>query len=144
MQVKLQDIPGLSDEFQTAHRIKSISLGGVDRTRVALCRWQRDYKTDWKKIMKAIRYVGTTERKKICNQAYVKKCDNPKYGDIYEFRANRCKLRLFFFYDPTDETIVICTNDFIKNDSRRGKSGGQDAAFALCAEMKKIYIRKKQ
>jgi len=141
MRIELQDIPGLSDEHQTEHRIKSLSLNGADRARTALLNWKKDYGADWKKLIKAICYVGTNERKNLKNPAYVKKCDNPKHGDVYELRANRCKLRLFFFYDPTDEAVVICTNDFVKNDSRRGKSGGQDAAFGLCAEMKNIYER---
>lgn len=142
MRIELQDIPRLSEQHQTVHRIKTLSIDGVDRARAALSRWQKDYGADWKKLMRAIRYVGTTERKNIKNQDYVKKCDNPKHGDVYEFRANHCKLRLFFFYDPKDETIVVCTNDFLKNDSKRGKTGGQDAAFALCAEMKKMYERR--
>lgn len=89
--------------------------------------------------MKALQYVGTTERKFITNQKYVKKCDNPDYGDVYEFRADKGKPRLFFFYDSANAQIVICTNAHIKSDAARGKSGGQDSAFRLCAEMKEIY-----
>jgi hypothetical protein len=138
MQIELQDIPGLADEFQTVHRIKTLSLNGRDVANTALVKWKRDCFGDYKKLMKAIRYVGTNERKHITNPKYVKKCDNPAYGDVYEFRADKGKPRLFFFYNP-DATIVICTNSYEKDDSRKGMTGGQDAAFRLCAEMKRIY-----
>jgi hypothetical protein len=139
MRIELQDIPGLTDEFQTVHRIRSLSLNGKNAARVALLKWKRDCPADWKKLMKAIRYVGTNERRQITNPKYVKKCDNPAYGDVYEFRADKGKPRLFFFYNPYDATVVVCTNDHEKDDSRKGKTGGQDAAFRLCADMKRIY-----
>lgn len=143
MRVELQDIPGLDDEFQIVHRIKSLALNGKNAVNAALLRWERNCPADRKKLMRAIRYVGTTERKCITNHKYVKKCDNPAYGDVYEFRADKGKPRLFFFYDPFDATIVICTNDHEKDDSRKGKTGGQDTAFRLCADMKRIYERSK-
>lgn len=141
MRLGLHDIPGLSDENQTVHRIKTLSVNEKDRAREALGRWRKASNADWKKLMRSIRYVGTTRREEIRNTKYVKKCDNPKYQDVYEFRAQKGKPRLFFFYDQSDDTVVICTNDYEKDDSRRGKRGGQDAAFGLCFEMKKLYER---
>jgi len=141
MQVELRDIPDLGKEFQTVHRIQSLEVNGKNLALAALLQWKRECPADWKKLMKAVRYVGTTERRNIANPRYVKKCDNPAYGDVYEARADKGKPRLFFFYDENDETIVICTNAYEKDDSRRGKSGGQDAAFKLSAQMKEIYER---
>ncbi len=141
MRIELLDIPSLPDEFQTVHTVKALAVEGKCLAIAALLQWKRECPAAWKKLMKAVRYVGTTERRNIVNPKYVKKCDNPVYGDVYEARADKGKPRLFFFYDENDETIVICTNAYEKDDSRRGKSGGQDAAFKLCAQMKEIYER---
>lgn len=123
------------------HRVKALELEGKSPALEALLKWKRNCPADWKKLMKAIRYVGTNERRNIINPKYVKKCDNPDYGDVYEARADKRKPRIFFFYDANDETVVICTNAYEKDDSQRGKTGGQDAAFELCGKMKAVYER---
>lgn len=142
--IELQDIPKLEDEHQAVHRIKALSIDGRNPALDALLRWKRDCLADFKKIMRAIKYVGTHERKDIHNPNYVKKCDNPDYEDVFEFRAHKGKARLFFFFSPLNQAVVICTNEHEKDDALRGKSSGQDAAFKRCDEMKKLYIRSMQ
>ena len=144
MRIELQDIPGLSEDAQTVHKIMSMSVNGKNLARSALSTWKKNCPADWKKLLKAIRFVGTHERKEIQNCKYVEKCDNPKLGDVYEFRAHKGKPRLFFFFNPFDDSVVICTNSYKKDDSQRGKTAGQDAAFARCAEMKNLYVRSRK
>ncbi len=138
MTLKLTNIPDLSEENQTVHQIKALAFGDKNPVEVALLKWKRDCPNDFKKIMKAIRYAGEHKKNSLLNTNYVKRCDNPKYGEVYEFRNNRCPLRLMFFFDEKN-TMIICTNPFKKNDAQRNKSGGQDTAFKLCADIRNLY-----
>jgi len=77
-------------------------------------------------------------RETYCDENKIKKNSNPKYGDVYEMRADKGHARLMFFYDIEEESIIICTNHFWK-----GK-GLQDTAFKKCAEFKELYLATKE
>ena len=138
MSFKLENILGLSEEDQSVHKIKTLAFNGRNAVKVALLKWKRDCPVDFKKIMKAIHYAGKHEKKYLINTNYVERCDHSKYGEIYEFRNNKCPLRLMFFFDAND-TLIICTNDYRKSDAKRTKSGGQDTAFKRCAQIRDLY-----
>ena len=139
MVFKLENIPGLSDEEQCAHKIRALSLNGRNPVSAALLKWKRDCPADFKKIMRGIRFAVEHEKDELLGTNYVERCDNAEYGELYEFRNNRCPLRLMFFFDENDQTLIVCTNDYQKSDAQRTKSGGQDTAFSKCAQLRDLY-----
>jgi hypothetical protein len=138
MSFELENIPGLSEEEQSVHAIKALAVNGRNAVNSALLRWKKDCPADFKKLMTAIRFAGNNEKDKLLNTNYVTRNKNKNHGDVYELRNNRCPLRLMFFFDA-DDALIICTNDFQKNDAHPSKSGGQDTAFARCAQIRDLY-----
>lgn len=132
MATELLEIPGLRAEEQTRWQVRALAFDGKSAALVALSQWQKNELSDYKKIMKVMRYVGGMHR--VPDQKKVKRSENPDHGEVYEMRADKGHARLMFFYSERDDTAVaVCTNDYWK-----GK-GSQDAAFALCARLKQIY-----
>ena len=141
MSFRLENIPGLSEEEQTVHQIRALAFGGRNPAKKALLEWQKNCPNEWKKLMRGIRFAGAHARNELLETNYAERCDNAEYGEIYEFRNNRCPLRLMFFFDRDDQTLIVCTNDYQKSDAQRTKSGGQDTAFEKCAKIRDAYYQ---
>lgn len=132
MKLELLTIPGLSNQNQSACRLRALSVNGTSLALAALEEWERHENADYRKIIKVLRIVGQVGR--LRDEKKVKKCSNPDYGDVYEIRADKGKARLMFFYDESDGLMVICTNSFWKG------SGHQDTAFKQCAQFRALYL----
>lgn len=138
----LVDIPGLTDEEQSCWKIKALAVIGEERKArsavlEALVDWQKRHKQDWKRIVRSIKYVAGNEHH--LDKTKVEE-DRKKRGG-YEIRANACKLRLMFFKDTEEDSLVICALPFQKGKGFHDKD--QDAAFKRCADLKNIYMNNK-
>jgi len=132
MNFELVDIPGFIQPASSTWKIKALQINGISPTLVALDQWQKNHAKDYKQIINVMKQVAVNFR--VTNPKQVKKTSNPKkYGNIYEMRAHTNNARLFFFYDPTNENIVVCANAYTK-----GK-GNQDSAFQECSTLKSYY-----
>jgi hypothetical protein len=135
MNVELAVIPGFDIRNETEWKVRALVLDGKDPVRAALVRWSKTSPKDFTAIMKVMRLAAQQDR--VRNPKHVKKCANAKYGDVYEMIAYTSAARLMFFYDETDESLIICTNE-------HEKKGDQDAAFAKCAVLRDIYLASKK
>ena len=133
MNVALVDIACIKSEWQTVHRIKALEIEGKSPALDALAYWIRNNQRDFKRLMRSIKLV--CQSKRVLNPKYIKKSDNPKYGNVYEIRADKGLPRLFSFYSQVSDEIVICTHGWNKKSSH----AQQDAEFAKCARFKAIY-----
>jgi hypothetical protein len=131
MQVELVEIAAVPDSPSARWKVRALSINGVSPALTALDAWGAREKSDFKKIIKSLRFAAQMHR--VPNENYVKKCANPKYGDVYEARAPKGLARLMFFYCNSEECVIVCTNEFWKSHH------GQDQAFAECAKFKALF-----
>lgn len=131
MRVELLEIPEFSLPSNAIWEVRLLAVNGTSPALDALLGWQSRNRADYKRILKAIR-IAAQHNRVTGVRRHVGKCQNPNHSDVYEFIAHTGKARLMFFYDS--RSIIICTNAHMK-----GNSASQDAAFARCAEYRKIY-----
>ncbi len=132
MKIDLVDIPDLQLSPTCKWRIRALSVNGKMPAIEALAEWESIRLADYKRIVKVMKIVS--EKLRVTDQRHVKKTEKTHlYGDVYEMRSHTGKARLMFFYDNRNESVVVCTNPYVK-----GK-GNQDAAFKLCSQLKEIY-----
>lgn len=114
---------------------------------IALDRWRNDpdMKKDYELIIRAIKIAARVER--VQDEKIVKRSDNTRHGEVYEFRAydherrRTGKARLMFFYDDSEEALIICTNSYEKDI---GTAFAQDRMFEMCDRYRKEYERNKR
>ena len=148
MKTELIDIPGLFLGSDAQWKVKALKINGeVSLAIDALDRWRADpkMKRDHKLIIEAIQYAAHVRR--VEDDRVVKISDNMNHGEVYEFRAydfdrqRAGKARLMFFYDESDDALIICTNSYEKDI---GTAFAQDRMFAMCDRFKKEYERNKR
>ena len=147
MKTDLIDIPGLFVGANPRWKVKALFNGEVSLAVNALVRWSNDpdMKKDYERIIDAIQIAAKVER--VRDENIVKVSDNPEHGDVYEFRSydyetrRAGKARLMFFYDESEEALIICTNSYEKDI---GTAFAQDRMFAMCDRFKKEYERNKR
>ena len=132
MKLELVEIPGLEPRYETEWKVRALVIECRDPVRAALVRWMREYPDDFKAIMKVMRLAA--QQKRVQNQKHVKKSANAKHGNVYEMIAYTGVARLMFFYDETENAIIVCTNEYEKS------RGDQDAAFQRCADLRDLYV----
>jgi hypothetical protein len=136
----LLDIPGIGNEGSwQVKALGTVNEAGEVRSAVlkALGDWQKSQREDFKRLFNSLQYVA---EQRIHHDPSKVKEDRRKRG-VYEIRANRCKLRLMFFYDRKAGALVVCTHPFSKGKGFHDKD--QDAAFAKCAQIKELYEESK-
>lgn len=133
MKIGLQDIPQLVTPSPHVWKVKALTLDDRCPVLATLLEWKRSHPKAFKAIMKVM--VLVAQQKRVRNPKHVKKNGNPEHGDVYEMLAYGGVARVMFFYDARRESLIVCTNAFVKGD------GDQDAAFRRCAEMKRLYVR---
>jgi len=114
------------------HRVRAMEVDGRSLAVAALHDVVRHHHDDYRKVMKVLRLVAGCDR--VRNENHVKR--GAKWPDIYEIRGGM--VRLFFFYTPDLEEIVVCTNAYWKTKPGRKE---QDTAFAICARFRDLYLR---
>lgn len=147
MKTELIDIPGLFTGANPRWKVKALFNGEVSLAVDALDRWRTDpkMKKDYERILDAIRIAAQVER--VRDETIVKQSDNPQHGEVYEFRAYDCKTwrtgkaRLMFFYDDSDDALIVCTNSYEKD---KGAALAQDRMFEMCDRFRKAYERNKR
>jgi hypothetical protein len=148
MKAELIDIPGLSLRENTQWKVKALLINGeVSLAIDALDRWSNDpaMKKDYERIIDAIQIAAQVER--VDDENIVKASDNRKHGEVYEFRAydherrRAGKARLMFFYDDSDDALIICTNSYEKD---KGNAFAQDRMFEMCDRYRQEYERNKR
>jgi len=136
---KLVDIPWVEKEWQTAHRIKALSIDGRCEVLDFLSSWETDSYKHFKKIMLSARMISGNHR--IKNKNRVKDCVNHK--GLLELKAPNCKARLFFFYRTIGsiEELVVCTGGYWKSrgDTNRTKKK-QDKAMRRAKERMLAFL----
>jgi len=80
--------------------------------------------------MKVMRLVGQNRR--VRNEKHVRR--DRQCPDVYEMRAGHAKL--FFFYTPDAEEIVVCTHHYWKAKPSQRE---QEKAFEKCRRMRLVY-----
>ena len=148
MKTELIDIPCLSTSNDARWKVKALKINGMHSLAVdALDRWRNDpaMKKDYERILDAIQIAAQVER--VRDENIVKVSDNSKHGEVYEFRAydyerrRAGKARLMFFYDDSEEALIICTNSYEKD---KGTAFAQDRMFEMCDRYRKAYERNKR
>ncbi len=147
MKTDLIDIPGLFVGANPRWKVKAIFNGEVSLAVDALDRWRADpkMKRDYKLIVEAIQYAANVER--VTDERIVKGSENFDHGEVYEFRAFdpdtnwTGRARLMFFYDESDESLIICTNSYDKNI---GNYESQNLMFSMCDRFRQEYERNKR
>lgn len=133
MQPLLLKIPFVEPPIEeTEVHIRVLSIDGKTKVLEDLTKWATSEKADFRKIIHAMRIAAQTKRGGIIQERHVKACSNPKYGGVYEFRADKRHARVMFFYDSPE--LIICTNAFWKSTSKK-----QDAAFKECWDIKSLW-----
>lgn len=147
MRTELIDIPGLFLGDKPLWKVKALKIHGMYSFAIqALEEWSKDpkMKRDYELIIEAIQYAANVKR--VGDERIVKVSDNHEHGEVYEFRAydfDRQRAgcaRLMFFYDESDESLIICTNSYEKD---KGTTFAQDRMFAMCDRYKEEYERNK-
>lgn len=131
MTITLEDIPGLDLPAQALWQVKVLVVDGHDEVLPALLRWKREHHEAFKAIVKVLKI--TAQQHRVHNEKHVRKSTNPAHGDVYEMRAHKKTARMMFFYAEDSDALIICTNPYEKG------RGDQDAAFARCAEFKRLF-----
>ena len=147
MKTDLIDIPGLFVGANPRWKVKALFNGESSLAVNALVRWSNDpdMKKDYERIIDAIQIAAQVER--VRDENIVKISDNPEHGEVYEFRAydyetrRSGKARLMFFYDDSEDALIICTNSYEKD---KGAAFAQDRMFEMCDRFKKEYERNKR
>lgn len=132
MRLTLEDIPGLTSANPVVWKVKALAVDDRNPVLASLVDWKRHHPEAFKAIYKVMRLASQQTR--VSNPKHVKKNENPKHGEVYEMLAYGDIARVMFFYDRRNEYLIVCTNTFEK-----GK-GDQDAAFARCAELRRLYL----
>lgn len=131
MGVRLVDIIGVTPGWETRHRMRALEIDGRCTALAGLFDLQKRHQDDYKKIMKVIRLVAENDR--VRNENHVKRCR--KYPDLYEMRAGNA--RLFFFYAPQTDEVVVCTNVYWK---AKPSTREQDEAFERCRALRNMFL----
>jgi len=131
MSVRLVDIIGVAPDWETRHRVRALEVDGKSRALAGLLDLRKWHEDDYKKIMKVIRLVAENDR--VINENHVKR--SRKHPDVYEMRGGNA--RLFFFYLPTTEEVVVCTNVYWKAKASRRE---QDEAFERCSVLRTMFL----
>ena len=129
MQVRLVNI--IPSAWETKHRVRALEVDGRSLAVAALADLVGHHQDDYKKVMRVLRLLAGNER--VRNENHVKRARD--YPDIYEVRGG--KARLFFFYTPGRDGIVVCTNAYWKT---KPSTSEQDAAFAMCGRLRQLYL----
>jgi len=119
-------------EWQTRHPIRALARDGKSLVLAELQDLKRRHMDDYKKIMRVLRMAGETVR--VQNENCVKQSGS--YREIHEIRGGQA--RLFFFYTPDTEQIVVCANLYWKAKPSKAE---QDAAFSRCERFRAEYLR---
>jgi len=134
MKVELAEIPGFDARYEKMWKVRALAIDNKNPALAALVNWQKHRPNDFRAILKVMRIAAQQDR--VRNPKHVKKCGNPKHGEVYEMIAYTSTSRLMFFYDNDGESLIVCTNE-------HEKKGDQDAAFERCATLKAIYLASK-
>lgn len=95
-------------------------------------KWRTEKPTEFKKILRSIEYGATH---KIHNNPEL--IDKDENGlDVYEFRKSKCRYRLMFFKDERTDSLIICTNTFLKGPKKKL----QNKAFQKCERKRREYF----
>ncbi|MCC6142821.1 MAG: hypothetical protein IT368_03335 [Candidatus Hydrogenedentes bacterium] len=129
--VTLQDILHLPDDWQTQHKIRALAVGDRCPAQDGLVELKREHTEDYKKIRKVMLLLGTSDR--VRNELHVKR--GTQHRDVYEMRGGNA--RLFFFYTPDTEEIVVCLNLYQK---RKSSSSEQNEVFAIADRLRQLYL----
>ena len=124
----LMEVPGLDAIHQRSWKIRLLKINGKSLALSALAEWEKSSNGDYRKIMKAMKVVGNSPLPP--RLPHVVKSDN---YEVYEMRGDN--LRLMFFYDKANKTVV-CTNSYEKNSS-----SNQGTAFGTCDRLMTVYTK---
>lgn len=134
MKIGLRDIPGFEPDASDVWKVKALEVNGVAPVLNEMLQWKTSEKSDFRKIIKAMRFAAKQHR--VRDEKKVKSCANKKYHGTYEFRADKGHARVMFFYDEQQESIIVCTTPFF---GKGGSAKKQDAAFKDCHNLKTLY-----
>jgi hypothetical protein len=132
MKIELHEVFSVPDLAENFWKVRVLVIDEKSPAQETLTEWSKKQKTDYKKILKALRIAA--KRKDCLNPNHVKRSTNPNHGGkIFEVRAHRGHARLMFFYSLKNESLIVCTNPYWK-----GK-GNQNQAFDMCAKFQQIF-----
>lgn len=139
VEYKLVDIPWVEKEWQTAHRIKALSIDGRCEVLDYLSSWEADSNKYFKKIMASTKMI--CENHCIKNKNRVKDCVGHK--NLLELKSPNCKARLFFFYRTigSTEELIVCTGGYWKKRGDTKKTTmKQDEAMGRAEKRMLAYL----
>lgn len=119
--------------WETVHKLRALEIGGRCLVRDFLADLNAKDKVDYRKVMKVLRMLGANTR--VVDEKHVKRGGYQK--EIYEVRAHRGHARVFFFYTPDDEEVVVCTSGYWK---AKPSVREQNEAFETAARLRERYL----
>lgn len=138
MKIRLRNIPGFEPNPSDEWEVKTLEINDSSPVLSELLQWKRSENANYKKIIKAMEFAAKQHR--VHDKKKVKPCANKKYDGTYEFRAHQGDARVMFFYDESEESIIVCTTPFF---GKGGSSKRQDTAFKNCYDLKTLYLAQK-
>ena len=127
----LTRIIGVDPAWETAHRVRALCWNGRSPVLKELADLQKRHPEDYRRLMAVVRLVAENQR--VANRNHVK--PSKQFPGVFEMRGGG--IRLFFFYTPDADEVVVCANSYWK--AKPGRSE-QHAAFERCARLRQAYL----
>ena len=131
MTIRLVEIMDVPVEWQSAHAIRALEINNHAPALAGLRKLRRDNPADYKRLLKAL-HIACEQRRPV-GDSHIRRC--ARDGSVHEMRGGNA--RLFFFYAPSTQEIVVCTNYYSKTKDSKAE---QDAAFDRCRTMRNAYF----
>jgi hypothetical protein len=131
MHISLMHIVNVKAEWETVHRVRALVVDGRSPGVADLAELERKHRADYERLMEAVRLVAGARR--VTNEMRVKR--GRKYREILEMKG--AQARLFFFYTPDSDEIVVCTSAYWK---AKPSEAEQNEAFKRAERLRQTYL----
>lgn len=132
MKVELREVPDVPAAWQTTHRVRALAVNGRAEAVDALAEWRTRGGGDYGKIVESLRQAAGKRR--VSNPDRVKR--DRKRSGVFELRAPRGNARLFYFYSPDANEIIVLTNAYWKTKPSEAE---QERAFERARRLMELH-----
>lgn len=130
MRAEIEDIiPERGEAY--SRKVCALKVDGKSPALAGLIDLRNRHPEDYARLLKVIRLVAMNQE---VRGKHVKQ-GSGQYRDIFEMRAGQ--ERCFYFLEPRDNRIVICTNHYWKNKPSKRE---QNKAFENALSFRRLYL----
>ena len=131
--VRLLAIIGVDIKWEREHRIRALEVNGKSRALKDISDLQEQHPKDYRQMMDTLRMAA--EQRRVLNTSRVRRGRGKVCRDVYAMKGGQA--RMFFFYTPDEEEIVVCTHTYWK---AKPSTKEQNEAFGVAAKMRQLYL----